>query len=942
MRTHQTHPAYRLLCLLVIVGLLLGACQSAPQTEAPGTSAAATQPGDTPRPSERPAEPTATQPPEDSSINDGDEHPIITFAANEYDRSLYEPLIEQFNREHPEMTVQFAALPEYTGEEDDELFADYYRLQASSGDTSILWGVNSVPSMYFRDIQPLLEADPTSESGDFWPGALEACQDLEGRQLGVPMSINLNGIFYDPEAFTAAGLPLPKPGWTWDDFQDAIAALAKTDGDEIRYGLAEQYTSVLSPIIEAAIDDNEGEIDAETLTPVVQWYLDLAKTKAIYPPLYYGNDDKEIDWDKRWQEWTDMWQSENRPVMWPGGIAESMPGAEYVQPSESDPLAGLAIQEESFAPYPISADNPNDKTTPLWSQCIAISAGSKNPRAAWTWINFLSRQRMARVEYGPWETLQLPSRISVADQAGYWADLPAGTEESIRFIVAHGWYGSAYPDIAYSTLNAVYRVVAGDADLKTALAEAEAQRITDAASITPSPTPDKTPIVVATPQPTLSADTIVVEYFNQAWGADREALKALVIEFNKANPESSIVMRNDFTPTENEDYLVSLSKNFDCFTWYTLSYSGKTEPELLNLDALLDAEGPEFIQDFDPGFLEAYRKDGSLYGLPAFNQPQLLAYNADLLAKRGVEMPEGRLTFDQFIEIASQVASSAEGDTSYGFFYSEWENFLFSSQGVQWANLNVDPPVPMMDSPEFAEALKWVANLKKAGVFLVQDDTNWEKTQNALQEGQIAFWFSQAGSQPYGWYFESTPPFKVGATTLPIVGDVQDPMLYWNTDQAHFISANAENPQICWNWLKFLSEQPTAFAGVPARKSVQNSPEWEAKVGAEFAEIYRQAAAQTLHSSPDDMNSYYSPIIWPLYTWRQEIITPLLKGEDYLKIIPQSQQKAEDYLACMVTVDREKLDDTQLQEEVNRCAKQADPNGSWGDGAIRGGGGGGG
>jgi ABC-type glycerol-3-phosphate transport system substrate-binding protein len=926
----RTQPLYRLLCLLVIGSLLLSACQTA----SPATT-------DTPRPSERPAEATDT-PAADSGSADSDDHPVITFAAYEYDRSLYEPLIEQFNREHPEMTVQFAPLPEYTGDpENDEQFADYYRMLASAGDTSMTWGLTTAPPQYFRDLQPLIEADPTGDADDFWPGVLEACQDLEGRQLGVPTSLTLNGIFYDEAAFQSAGLPLPTDGWTWNEFQDAIVALAKTESDPIRYGLAEAYNSVIAPVIESAVEDNGGEIDAETLQPLVQWYIDLVKTKAIYPPLYSGNDAKDVDWERRWQEWNEMFAGENRPAMWPGSLADSIPSTEYIPPSEEDPFAGLAIKEYRFAPYPISADNPNDKTTPVYAQCVSISSGSQNPRAAWKWVNFLTRLRLQREYYGPWETLQLPSRISVAEDAGYWNNLPPGSEAAIRFIIAHAWYGSTYPEIAYSVTNAVYKVVADQADLKTALAEAEAQRQADAANITPSPTPNKTPIVVATPQPTLSPDALVIAYYNQAWGPDREALKTLVSEYNKAHPESSIVLRSDFSPTENEDYLVSLTKNFDCFTWYNMAYSGDAEPELLSLDALLAAEGPEFTQDFDANFLNAYRKDGTLYGLPAFNQPQLLAYNADLLTRRGAELPEGRLTFDQFIEIASQVASAAEGDTSYGFFYSEWESWLFSGRGAQWANLAVDPPVPMMDTPDFADALEWIARLQQSGVFLVQDETNWEQTQNALQDGQIAFWFSQVG-QPNGWYFDSNPPFKVAVTTLPVIENPTDPSLLWNSDQAHFISSNSKNPQICWDWLKYLSEQPTGFMGVPARKSVQNSPAWEASVGAEFAEVYRQAAAAAPHLRPEEMGVVYSPIIWPLYTWRQEIITALLKGDDYQKIIPQAQQKAEDYLACMESVDRQKLDDVEEQEEVNRCAKQADPNGPWGDaGIIRGGGGGG-
>jgi hypothetical protein len=116
---------------------------------------------------------------------------------------------------------------------------------------------------------------------------------------------------------------------------------------------------------------------------------------------------------------------------------------------------------------------------------------------------------------------------------------------------------------------------------------------------------------------------------------------------------------------------------------------------------------------------------------------------------------------------------------------------------------------------------------------------------------------------------------------------------------------------------------------VPARKSVASSPEWEAKVGAEYAEVYRLALSQMKRLSNAEMEAMYTPVSWPLSTWQQQIVSALFKGEDYAKAATASQQKGTDYLACMATVEQEGMQSEELQKEVYRCAKQADPEGDW-------------
>ncbi|AXG82129.1 ABC transporter substrate-binding protein [Streptomyces paludis] len=53
---------------------------------------------------------------------------------------------------------------------------------------------------------------------------------LDGRQFAVPMGRGTEAVVYDATQWKAAGVPLPKADWTWEEWADAMRALAKRTG----------------------------------------------------------------------------------------------------------------------------------------------------------------------------------------------------------------------------------------------------------------------------------------------------------------------------------------------------------------------------------------------------------------------------------------------------------------------------------------------------------------------------------------------------------------------------------------------------------------------------------------------------------------------------------------------------------------------------------------
>lgn len=69
-----------------------------------------------------------------------------------------------------------------------------------------------------------------------WPVAVSSCV-YEGRTYGFPCNVNANAVWYNKDLFDRAGIPYPKPGWTWDELIETAKKLTIRD----RRGRAQQF-----------------------------------------------------------------------------------------------------------------------------------------------------------------------------------------------------------------------------------------------------------------------------------------------------------------------------------------------------------------------------------------------------------------------------------------------------------------------------------------------------------------------------------------------------------------------------------------------------------------------------------------------------------------------------------------------------------------------------
>ena len=861
-----------------------------------------------------PSNPLST---ENIDISTEDEEVVITFSNDEYAYSMFKPLMETFHEENPSITVQYVPL---TDEDYNtpKTIEDRLLMLAKSADTTMSSIRTDVMSHYFLDLQPLIDADPAFVPTDFWYRTLSAMEDSQGRVLGLPITLSQRGIFYDKAAFDAANLAYPQPGWTWDDFHRAIAVLTQNQAGEARFGYADRSSaSILQPLIGHSLEINDGEINAEILADELDWYVQMAWEEQLLG--LKSTDDY----------WKGLFNYAEPPAMWYGSLFEFSMGFVTGEPEAPDLMTLFADSAYGFVPFPVDANGENVNTTPVSALCGVVSAGSEHPAEAWQWLKFLSEHWLVSDTGYANNQLHIPARRSVVDAVGFWNNYPSEVQEAMQYGLEHAWFSSLYSRAENTVLNAIEDTTEGRAtDLLSALEEAESKQASWPQEIAVAPE-----IIVATPQPSGSAalDVVTINFYHNSWESEEKAaITALVNQFNRDHKDEIIVNADNTYPnSDGSDYYQLFANNYDCFLSQLYPQGAASSGAILDLTALMEAEDAAFQQDFDPLLIDAAQYNEGLYALPLYNQPAIMVYNADLLADLGLEPPSLDWTFDEFLALITAVTSSSGEEQVFGFLNDSQRvsttEMFYAGYGIQWKDISGDFPVVMFNTPEMADALAWVNELKQSGILFVSSSGVdwWSSITNAIQSGQIGFWTSIAGDEKNEYFSPNKPFFEVGIAPLP---STTKPNGSYDSSYmtGFYISNLTDYPQACWELAKYFSEGMDVLPGVPARLSVANSPEWEANVGAENAAVYRAAVASNLADVEVDM---YGDYFWhSIVNWLWQADQNIYNGKNLTQELALAQQYADTYLACMAPHDVLRLSSDELWEIAQMCRAKADPS----------------
>ncbi|HEX7878093.1 MAG TPA: sugar ABC transporter substrate-binding protein [Candidatus Eisenbacteria bacterium] len=153
------------------------------------------------------------------------------------EKQAYDQLVSSFHAGHPDILVDLIHVP------NQNLYIQRLTTDFVAGTPADVFLLNyrrMAPFAAKGRIEPLdsrLKKSALIHEDDFYREAMEPFR-WDGKQMAIPQNISSLVVYYNRSLFAAAGIPYPKPDWTWDEFIATAKALTKdTDGD----GTIDQY-----------------------------------------------------------------------------------------------------------------------------------------------------------------------------------------------------------------------------------------------------------------------------------------------------------------------------------------------------------------------------------------------------------------------------------------------------------------------------------------------------------------------------------------------------------------------------------------------------------------------------------------------------------------------------------------------------------------------------
>jgi ABC-type glycerol-3-phosphate transport system substrate-binding protein len=725
------------------------------------------------------------------------------------------------------------------------------------------------------DLTPLANA-ADFDANDFPAGLLYAA---DGTIRYLPVTVDPFLVLYNKAHFDVAGLAYPAPNWTWEEFVSLAAQLTQRHGDfTARYGWVDGLNvsglvgaGLAEPLVDYSTAPPTLRLTEDEVVAAITRYLSLFGPEGVAPtPTSAFSAPAEAQ----------IMIQERRVAMWLSSISA---------------LSNYSALDLGVLPLPI-INGREDQRVNVFSRGFAISAATQQPQAAWQLLEYLSGQPDL-------DENAMPARASVRQATGFWEGVDTEIVEVVEDYLARGFELTHAP-----TRQALARAVA--AALLEGIAVSEAL-IREEAAVRQGVVSEVEPLEVVVSD--TGAEPVVGNILFIMDGLNVERDRVLAQTFEVEHPHLRVELSAAQSTYISGDGFRSMDRvrggrRADCFTYGPIQTEAEAD-RVLELDALLELDPTLSRDDFYPIALSPFVRDGAVVGLPYYFQAQLIGYDTTLFDAADVSYPEVGWTLEEFLEAAVALTAGEERQKQYGYvpnqadYFDAWR-FLLAS-GVDLLDRSVDPPTADFDIPEAAEALRWYVALSEAYEAKPVYRTNGYDLANlatglvllaersALFSARRGAMWSDDGSESLGAYRTPTAAIEERQyTTFPTAPGAEAALPV--TVTGLYISAETEQREGCWQWLKFLMEHDTGF-GIPARWSVAQSEEFQLRAGP-AADMMLQNAAQLSQRQttlpPDWMN---------LRSWYSIALTRVLEGDMTAEeALAATQAEFELYYDCVL------------------------------------------
>lgn len=311
-----------------------------------------------------------------------------------------------------------------------------------------------------------------------------------------------------------------------------------------------------------------------------------------------------------------------------------------------------------------------------------------------------------------------------------------------------------------------------------------------------------------------SGNDVVITF--AGWGslAEKQNFTKMIDKFEETHP--GVKVNYQHYPGTEDDYMVKLVSNVAANKMPDVFYLPTDEfVEWASADRLLDMtdylaksenyeEGKIWEKAVDMYYYNsetgAVGEDGGLYGLPKDLGPWAMVYNKTLFEQKGVALPDPvePMTLDEFIDVAKKLTSGSGVEKVYGTANYTLESAVWSNNADY---LSEDKKTITVDTPEFAEALQWVADL--ALVHGVAPTTSEAAASGWFERwcnGKVGMAWMGPWDQPTFW---ESVTFEWDIMPTP-VNEETGKAISWLGSAALCVSASSKEAQVAYELAEFL------------------------------------------------------------------------------------------------------------------------------------------
>lgn len=288
----------------------------------------------------------------------------------------YQEVLKAFQEKNPGIRVEYINIPS------GEYLAKITAMMAAGTPPDVFF-LNNIdfPGMASRGVLAPLDSFIQKEkypTADIFPGIMKAFQ-WEGKQYGLPRDVSNLVVFYNRDLLKKAGLPDPKPDWTWEDFlRYAKALTVEKDGKRVQWGVSFQtFYLFWEPWVWSAggrfysPDHTRFLLNSPASLEGLQFYLDLRYKHHVAPTPEEAQDRGAF-------------------TMFLNGQTAMIVDGRWRVPT----LKARAKFAFDVVPFPRGkAGSIVDIDGSGW----VMAAGTKNPEAAWKLLAFLAGSEASRI-----------------------------------------------------------------------------------------------------------------------------------------------------------------------------------------------------------------------------------------------------------------------------------------------------------------------------------------------------------------------------------------------------------------------------------------------------------------------------------------------------------------------------------------------------------------